>query len=557
MALFRKKKGIEIDPDEIFVDSVNLPDFDDQQFEGRIERSIPKGSVYFLVTAFGLVFSLFIWKAAALQVTNGEWYANRSSSNTLREIPVYGERGLIVDRKDIELASNSPTRSYITDPGFAHVLGYVGYPTEQNLKDASHLSPEEYVGKAGVEKAFNDELRGVTGMKLVEVNAKGEVASENVYQPPLPGSTLHLSIDSKVQKKLFEIIKSVADERGFSGGSGVIMDVHTGEIIAMTSYPEYNPEILSAGKDREYISKTLNDSKNNPLLDRAISGIYTPGSVVKPFMAVAALAEKVISPLKEILSTGSISIQNPYDKTKKTVFKDWRAQGYVDMRHALAVSSDVYFYEIGGGFEGQKGLGIANIEKYMKIFGFGEKTGIELDGEGEGVIPSPEWKAANFNGEDWYIGDTYHTSIGQYGFGVTPLQMVRALSVIANDGTLLTPTILKQESSTTPVTNGRQLGIDKSYYKVAREGMRLSVQEGTAKGLDIPQIEIGGKTGTAELGVSKGHVNSWVEGFWPYENPRYAFVVVMEHGVVHNTIGGVFVMRQFFDWLSVYGSEYY
>lgn len=550
-----RKNSREIDPDEIFLDSVNLPQFDTQQFEGQLEQPIAKRSLFFIGSLFSLIFGLFVWKASALEIVNGEAYRDRSVSNTLRQIPIFGERGKLLDRNGLELTGNADTRTYPADGGFAHLLGYVGFPSDKDLAAAAYLSTEEEIGKEGAEKTLNGELRGVAGEKIVEVNAKGEVASENVYQPPLAGSSVELSIDSRVQKKMYEYIKSVADDRGFTGGAGLMMDVKTGEIIAMTSYPEYDANAFTSGKDEQYISHALNDADKKPLLNRALSGLYTPGSVVKPLVAAAALAEKVISPEKQILSTGQISIPNPYDKTKSTVFKDWRAQGYVDMRHALAVSSDVYFYEVGGGFQGQPGLGIARLEKYFRMFGFGQKTGIELDGERAGVIPDPAWKAEHFDGESWYVGDTYHTAIGQYGLTVTPLEMLRAISAVANGGTLLTPTIVHRADGS--AASSTSLGIDPQIFQIVREGMKLSAEEGTAAGLGSLGIPLGAKTGTAELGVSKGHVNSWVEGFFPYENPHYAFVVVMERGIVHNTVGGVFVMRQLLDWMRVYTPEYF
>ncbi|MES2953406.1 MAG: penicillin-binding transpeptidase domain-containing protein [Patescibacteria group bacterium] len=549
----RQKKG-QIDPDEIFLDSVNLPQFDTQQFEGRLERAIAKSSPYLLGVIFTLVFGIFIWKAEALQVERGEMYRARSMSNTLRQIPVFGERGLILDRNGVELVTNDPERTYPAEEGLAHILGYVGYPGETDLAEQHYLSTEEYIGKEGAEKVLNSELRGVAGKKIIEVNAKGEVASENIYQPPLPGSSFKISIDSRVQKKLYEYIKGVAVDRGFEGGAGIIMDVRTGELIALTSYPEYDANAFTSGKDSDYISAALND-KERPLLNRALSGLYAPGSVVKPMMALAALTEKIISPEKQILSTGQISIPNPYDKTKATVFKDWKAHGYVDMRRAIAVSSDVYFYVIGGGFQGQAGLGISRIEKYFKMFGFGDRTGIELEGEKMGVIPNPEWKAKNFDGEAWYVGNTYHTSIGQYGLTVTPLEMVRAIAAVANRGLLLTPTIVHREDGFT--ASSTKLAIDPKAFNIVHEGMRLAVTEGTAAGLNLSGIEIAAKTGTAELGASKARVNSWVEGFFPYDDPHYAFVVVMERGVVHNTVGGVFVMRQLLDWMGVYTPEYF
>jgi penicillin-binding protein 2 len=558
MASRRTSKNTEIDPDEIFLDAVNLPKFNDQQFEGRLERPIGKRALFLVGITCALVFTLFFLKAGSLQILQGPAYAARSISNTLRQIPVFGERGKILDRNGEVLASNDSSRVYAKMPGLAHILGYVGYPTDKDLKNTNDLSTKEYVGKAGAEQIFNDDLRGVPGTKIVEVDARGNVDSENIYQPPLPGASVTLSIDSRIQSQMYKYIEEVAKNHSFTGGAGLIMDLRNGEIIAMTSYPEYDANILSDGADKSYISTIINDNQNKPFLNRALSGIYTPGSVVKPIMAIAALNEHVITPEKEILSTGQIAIQNPYDKTKQTVFKDWKAHGLVDVRHAIAFSSDVYFYEVGGGYKDQPGLGILNIEKYLRMFGFGEKTGIELSGEGIGTIPSPEWKAANFDGEPWYLGNTYHTAIGQYGVGVTPLQMIRGIAAVANGGILLKPTILKSDekiSAGALPSGATKINLDPSLFQIAREGMRLSATIGTGSGLNTPAVSVASKTGTAELGVSKANVNSWVEGFYPYENPHYAFMIVMEHGPVTNTIGGVYVMRQLLDWMSIYTPE--
>jgi penicillin-binding protein 2 len=170
------------------------------------------------------------------------------------------------------------------------------------------------------------------------------------------------------------------------------MDIKTGELLALASYPEYNPTTLSLGQDKKTINGYFSD-KRKVFLNRAVSGLYTPGSIVKPFIAYGALAEDVISPFKQIFSNGSISIPNPYFPDKKSTFKDHGSFGYVDMERALAVSSDVYFYEIGGGYQDQKALGIVNIDKYARMFGIAEKTGVDLGGEKVGIIPTPEWKA--------------------------------------------------------------------------------------------------------------------------------------------------------------------
>lgn len=546
----------DLAPDEIFIDSENLPKFDIHQFEGRIEKPISIRTFFFLGVVFLSIFLVFFSRAWYLQVTKGSEYFQRSEDNRLKDTLIFAKRGVIMDRKDVKIASNvfdesNPEfarREYTDLPGLSTILGYLKYPSKD--KSGFYYS-EAFVGKAGIEKFYDQKLSGENGVRLVEINALGEKKSESVVRLPKDGEDLKLSIDSKLQNKMYSAIEDTAKQEGYIGGAGVIMDINTGEVLSMVSYPEYNSQVLTDGKNNTLINKYLND-KNKPFLNRVIDGLYTPGSIVKPFMAIAALSEKVIGPYDSILSTGSISIPNKYDPSKPTVFKDWKAHGYVNMRQALSVSSDVYFYEIGGGFEKQKGIGIQNIKKYMEMFGFGSSISSGFFSGVKGIVPDPEWKKTNFNGEDWLLGNTYHTSIGQYGFQVSPIQAVRAVASIANGGELVEPTILLNS----PVGNIKKLNLEQDYFKVAREGMKLAVDEGTAKGLSFSDFKLGAKTGTAELGAQKQFINAWVVGFFPYENPKYAFALIMERGPVHAAMGGVYPMRQIFDWMRIYTPEY-
>ena len=546
--------GHEIAPDEIFLDSHNLPNFDVHQFEGRIEKPISKNAVIYLGIFFLLTGIVFAGRIGVLQIVKGESFTQRSENNRLQHTPLFSERGIIYDRNGVELAWNSPgedvfpKRSYIDKPGLSHVIGYIGYPA-RDKKGVYYQT--EFTGKDGLESYYNNELNGENGLKITETDALLNIRSESVVKPPVDGKSLTLTIDSEIQSKLYEFMENLSEDKGFSGGAGIIMDVNTGDLLAIASFPEYSSSILSEGGSGVAI-RDFQADRRKPFLNRAISGLYTPGSTVKPFMAIAALTEKVITPEKKILSTGSISIQNPYFPDLKSVFTDWKAHGWVDMKDALAVSSNVYFYEVGGGFGDQKGIGISNIEKYAKMFGLGEITGVDLYGEVKGIIPNPKWKAENFGGEQWRLGDTYNTSIGQYGFQVTPLQLVRGIAAIANNGKLLSPHIVKGSKTNYSIIKG----IDQSSFDIVKSGMRQAVTDGTAKGLNIPQVKVAAKTGTAEVGISKKLVNSWIVGFFPYENPKYAFTVVMEKGPRHNTIGGLFVMRQLLEWMSVNTPEY-
>lgn len=539
--------GGEVDPEEIFLDSKNLPEFDTDQFEGQIEKPITPRTIFFVGLISTLLLLSFSYRAWALQVRDGDGYAKRSEDNRLRHSTVFADRGNIYDRNGTVLAWNEintestdhSLRKYINQGGFAHVLGYIRYP----LKDSSGNYYQESIDpKDGVERLYNNLLSGTNGTKIVEINALGKSQSESVLDRPQPGKNLTLSIDTEIQSALFRAIKTMAGEAGFAGGTGGIIDLENGEMLALTSFPEYDSNIMTDASDAKTIQSYVNSARN-PFLDRFIDGVYTPGSTVKPFLALGALQEGLIDPKKSILSTGSISVVNPYDPTKKSVFVDWKAHGYVDMRRAIAVSSNVYFYAIGGGYADQKGLGITKIEKYLRTFGFGSKLKTPFFAGKEGVIPNPSWKEENFEDGIWRLGDTYHTSIGQYGVQVTPIQLLIAVATIASGGTIPEPTLLKDEHLGKTFD---RIAIDEKHFKVIQEGMRLGVTEGTAAALNIPGLNMAGKTGTAELGVYKEYVNSWVMGFFPYQKPRYAFVLLMEKGSRNNKVGAAHAAASFF-----------
>lgn len=557
--IFKKSKEEHafVEPDEIFLDSKNIQNFDRQQFEGRIEKPISKKTISFLGIFFLAVVISFSFRLGYLQIQKGWAYYERSEKNTLEKVILFAERGIIYDRNKNEMAWSKKgfedevfgVRSYMS-PGLSHVLGYVSYPAKDKR---GNYWQGEFTGLDGIEKKYNDVLRGRNGSKIIEVDVYGKIQSENIVNTPSRGNDLTTTIDSRIQKEFFRIIQKAAGRSAFTGGAGVMMNVESGEIIAMTSYPEYNNEILSYGKDRKTINGYLND-KRKVFMDRTISGLYTPGSIVKPIFALAALVENIISPTKKILSTGFISIPNPYFKDQKNVFRDWRAHGWTNMAEALAVSSDVYFYTIGGGYENQKGLGILTLEKYAKLFGVGEITGIDLPDEKSGIIPSPEWKIQNFGSDPWRVGDTYNTSIGQYGFQVTPVEINRAIAAIANKGTLVTPHLILGDTEKEGQT--KNLGLDSGYFDVIHQGMRQAVTYGTAVALNVPYIKIAAKTGTAQLGLAKDRINSWVVGFFPYDKPRYAFTLLMESGPNRNNIGASYVMRELIDFILLNAPEY-
>lgn len=568
MIASKRTRTKDIAPDEIFLDSSNLPSHDAAHFEGRVERPVALRAIVLVGIAFALVAGGFGARVFSLQVVQGGAYAEASKNNTLEESVVFATRGIIYDRTGRELAWNEAhagasdldvsgatstyaLRVYSPLAGLSHVLGFVQYP---KADARGSWWREEYTPISGVERTFSDALSGTNGATVVERNARGSVERENIVVPPKNGTDLTLSIDADVQSKLYSLLWAHAREQHFDGGAAVIMDVRTGELLALTSFPEYDNQAFTDG-NASLIRSATNDPAT-PLLDRAVGGLYAPGSIVKPIFAAAALREGVISPDKQILSTGAISIPNPYDPEHPSLFRDWTVHGWVDMREAIAVSSDEYFYVIGGGYGSQAGLGIARLDDYARRFGLGQKTGIRLLGESAGVIPTPEWKDQVFGKDDpWRIGDTYHTAIGQYGFQVTPLQAVRFAAAIANGGKLLTPQLV---ASSTP--ESQDLGIPDDELQIVREGMRLAVtsdrRDATVKSLYIPEIHIAAKTGTAQIGTHNQYMNSWSIGFWPVEHPRYAYAVVLEKAPAGTASGAAPGMLPFFRWLASAHPEY-
>ncbi len=566
----RSREIYEIAPEEIFLDSTNLAQFDASAFSGRMVKPVANRAIFAVGVVFAAISIVFCYRAFSLQIAHGDTYADISENNTLDRDVIFATRGILYDRNGRELAWNEALiatttasstlpqkedetfalRKYTRAPGMAVLLGYLQYP-----KADAHGNwwREEYSGVSGLELSLDSTLRGENGSRMIESDAHGTVERENIVSPAVHGQDVRLSIDADVQSKLYEIMHSHAERMGFKGGAAIIMDVHTGELLAITSFPEYDNQAFADGD----VAKVRDASGNarSPMLNRAVGGLYTPGSIVKPIFAIAALNEHIATPQTSVQSTGKLVLPNPYDPSNPSIFRDWAVHGWIDMRTAIAVSSDEYFYTIGGGFGGQKGLGIAKIDEYARRFGLAQKTGIDMRGEVEGIIPTPEWKERVFDGDPWRIGDTYHTAIGQYGFQITPIQAVRFTAAIANGGTLLKPQIV---ASSSPVAT--QIGIPDEYIQVAREGMRIAVVsdrfDATVKSLNIGGIMISAKTGTAQLGSHNEYMNSWSIGFWPSDNPRYAYAAVLEKAPAGTLSGAAPGLRPFFEWLIANHPEY-
>lgn len=550
----RTYRDRELAPDEIFLDSRNQPDFNQDQMEGRLEQPLSRRSFVGLTAIVGMVMLTLAAQTANLSLIQGEAFAAQSERNRLRPDILFAQRGAILDRNGVPLAQNKVaedgtiTREYMT-PAFGHVLGYVTMPR----KDSSGFWIDtDVVGTAGIESAFNNVLAGENGMILVEEDALGELQSQGRVKPAEDGRPVTLSIDARAQRAFHDSIAELADRTPFLGGAAVLMDIQTGEVHALVSYPEYDPNILTSGTPADVIARYSTDPRN-PYLNRPVSGLYTPGSIVKPSVAAGAISDGVISEYKSILSTGRLVVPNPYNPDLPTVFRDWKPLGWKDARGAIAWSSSIYFYVIGGGFGDQRGLGITRLEHWFNAFGYGSPTGIELAGEESGIIPNPSWKEKEFN-EPWRVGDTYNTAIGQYGVKVTLLEAVRATAAIANGGMLVQPTLLAGGGS----SERTQVDISPHALQVAREGMRMAVTEGTASGLNaLSFVELSGKTGTAQVGANNQYYNMSLVGFWPYNKPRYAFVVLMDRGPAGTSVGAVYATYHALTKLHETAPEYF
>ena len=440
----------------------------------------------------------------------------------------------------------NPIRDYKEGETFSHLIGYTDKIRAEELKaNPEFYSISDYVGRTGVENIYEEILRKTPGQLRVERDALGNIISQEIISLPESGKSLVLWLDSSLQRKIKEELERQLQVLGAKKATVVALDPKTGGVLALVSLPSFNNNLFQKEADQAALKKLLEDPQElRPFFNRAISGQgYITGSTIKPFIASAALEEKIISPEKLIYAGGLIEVPDRYNPENVYIYHDWKVHGWTDMRKAIAQSVNVYFYTIGGGYGEQEGLGPTRIKKYLGLFGWGKKTGIDLPAEGEGLIPSPEWKKSYFKEKEnqiWYDGDTYHLSIGQGFILATPLQVATAFSAIANGGKLLQPRVAKSiVDSQKNVIEGFEpkiIGqdfIDTKNLQIVREGMRQAVTQGSAAGfLDLLPVPAAAKTGTAQTGKKDKHGNelfhNWVTVFAPYDDPQIVLTIMIE-----------------------------
>jgi penicillin-binding protein 2 len=434
----------------------------------------------------------------------------------------------IKDLAGVNLEVNQQ-REYLSGNNLSAIMGYVGRINEEEYdekKEQGYLI-NDIIGKAGIEYSYETVIRGVNGFEQVEVDALGKKKKVLGVEKPTAGSNLYLTIDKEFQDQVSSILQDNLKKHGKRRASVVILNPQNGKILSLLSLPTYDNNLFAQGISQQDYQQLLDDP-DKPLFFRAIAGEYASGSTIKPVWSAAALQEGIITPQTSILSTGGINVY-------KWHFPDWRAGGHgqTNVKKAIADSVNTFYYYISGGYNDFKGMGIKKMGEYAKLFNIGELTGISLPGERAGLFPSEEWKL-NRKGEVWYIGDTYHVSIGQGDLLATPLQVAIWTAFFANKGKIFKPQVVDKINQNEriieiPPEIIREGFIDDEYIEVVKQGMRQGVTQGSSKYLyDLP-VKVGGKTGTAQWNKNKDN-HAWWTGFAPYDNPEIVVTILVEEG---------------------------
>ena len=467
-----------------------------------------------------------------------------SKSISKDSVAIFEEQNLSFPGIDIE---TSPVRSYLKGSLASHTIGYIGSINEEEYKNNSGYSMNDYIGKAGIEYVFEPYLRGENGSKQTDMSIDGTTTGEYITKEAVQGDNVVLTIDANLQSTAETALKNniekirtggFYEKRDVNAGAVVVLDVKTGEVLALASYPDFEPELfingISQGKWDEYTKKG-----SSALINRTMQSAYAPGSTFKMVSAIAGLETGAITSTETIYDTG---IYPGGYHPRCWIYSEYgRGHGYLNVSGAIKNSCNYYFYEV------ITRMGIESLEKYATYFGLGQKTNIELPGEVSGTLAGKT--LYDKLGQTWYYGNSLSAVIGQAENNFTPLQMARYIAMLANGGKDVKVSIVKdiidangtsvekdeikkyvQEKLNLTEINNEDLNIKKENLDVVLEGMKSVTTEtgGTAYGVfkDF-DIEVGGKTGSAEAG---GNVNAWFVGFAPYDDPEIAIVVMVENG---------------------------
>ena len=519
------------------------------------------GRALIFATVLFVAFFILIWRLFDLTIIQGRAFRALADTNRTRELIIHAPRGILFDRTGKPLVENIEEdrhignfteidwrRHYLYADSLSQVTGFTGELTDKELNDEYYQLREYHagdsIGRAGAESFFEDKLKGQDGKELVEVDATGKMLRVLGRQEAIPGENITLSVDAALSQTAAQAFP--AGEKG----AIVITKPTTGEILALYSAPAFDANKFSLGMSANEYTNLLNNP-DRPLFDRAISGVYPPGSTFKIVLALGGIEEGYVKSDTIVEDNGTITIGS-------FTFPNWyflqygKTEGPVDIVKALARSNDIFFYKVG------EWLGITKIAKWSRIVGLGKPLGIELSGEATGLVPDPTWKAAEFHtpsdltahNDQWYLGDTYHVAIGQGYLLTTPLQVNAWTNIIADAGNLCRPTIEKGTGICL------SLGVKKETMDLISKGMVGACATGGTgwplfdyKVKNIP-ISVACKTGTAEFGDPQNRTHAWFTAFAPEKNPAVSITVLVEGAGEGSNVAAPVAKKIYDDWFG-------
>jgi penicillin-binding protein 2 len=505
---------------------------------------------WFLRGILILGFLIIIGRLAELQLIKGNYYRSLAEENRIRYVSIPAPRGgilarggeILVGNKEIKKEGVLPgeeiitwERDYKLGSAAAHITGYLGEVSADEVGKVDPKCPEkgvhklgDLIGRTGLEEEYNCLLSGTDGEELIEVDTKGNKLRILGRKEPIGGQDLKTSIDFSLQEKISQIFPS--NDKG-----AVIISDPKGEVLALFSSPSFDPNKFVGKTDSKLIEKMLNNP-DLPFFNRAIGGDFHPGSIFKPVVALAALEEGKIDKNYTFDDPGVIKV-NIYSYYNWYFTQYGRTEGKIDLVRAIARSTDTFFYTLG------ELVGAKVIGNWAHKLGYGEITGIDIPGEITGLVPTPEWKLQT-KGEPWFLGNTYHMSIGQGDLAVTPIEVNTAVSVIASNGFLCKPRILKDEKNN---VDCKSLNLKSENLGLIKEGMVDACSPG-GTGFTFfdfkPQVAC--KTGTAEINED-GQTHAWFTVFAPADSPEIVATVLVERGGEGSRVAGP-IARQIFDY---------
>ncbi len=557
------------------------------------------GRTLMFATVLCVGFFVLLWRLFDLTIVNGREYRRLSDTNRIRSLTRHAPRGLLLDRtgkslvENIQMSSQSGevdyVRRYLYGEALAHVIGYTGELSEAELSSDYYTSRNyslgDRVGRMGAEAVYNERLRGRDGKELVEIDSSGTILRTLGREVELAGEDISLSLDANLAK---------AAANAFPPGQKgaiIVTKPSSGEVLAMYSSPGFSPDAFATGMSQAEYS-ALTNNPDLPMFNRAIGGVYPPGSTFKIVTALAGLEEGSFIKSTTVEDNGVITI-GPFTFPNWYFIQYGKTEGAVNVVKALQRSNDIFFYKAG------EWIGVTKLAEWARKVGIGKPQGFELSGEAGGLMPDPAWKKTRFDTEadkvarndEWYLGDTYHIAIGQGYLLTTPLAVNTWTNVIANGGKLCKPTIRKINSLREEREQCKDLGVKKETLNIILEGMEkacatggtgwplfnFAVSKATMSPIDIPQaspsaapkiqVPVACKTGTAEFGDPKNHTHAWFTAFAPIPeqyisdeikktenyidgNPEISVTVLVEGAGEGSSVAGPIAKKIFEEWFS-------